>query len=344
MAEAGTPDGLSRREREVIEALSRPLRERGLEARPASNQAVAGEVFLSLDAVKGHLRTIYAKLGLEELPQNAKRAELARLAAAGELDALLAERAATQPGAPAAAPRSFLRQWTPTTVLAALALALLTALALARVVPGDRAPAGGTAVGPGTAPNQIITQPRHTRPLKRGSSALLGTSETVLPVSFSTEAGGGDAPSTTTTTTGLAPRVQRKAVPVVRHVEKALPKVPATPPVTVTVPAAAPKAVNCVVRVTRVKKRVGVWRRVPRRVKVRTPHRKVRIERVVYYTRKKVVTYDKRGRRHVAWVQVRHVRIVRHPYIVWRVHWKRRMVRVRNVVTRVQLVRHRTCS
>jgi hypothetical protein len=83
---------------------------------------------------------------------------------------------------------------------------------------------------------------------------------------------------------------------------------------------------------------------VPRRVKVRTPHRKVRIVRTVYYTRKRVVTYDRRGRRHVTWVPVRHVRITRQPYVVWRVRFKLRMVRVRRVVTRVQLVTHRTCT
>jgi hypothetical protein len=131
------------------------------------------------------------------------------------------------------------------------------------------------------------------------------------------------------------------------HVKKALPHVTPTVPAVTTVPATvtapAPRVVHCVSHVTRVTKRVVVWRRVPRRVKVRTPHRKVRILRTVYYTRKRVVTYDKRGRRHVTWVQVRHVRITRQPYIVWRVHFKRRMVRVRKVVTRVQLVTHRTC-
>ena len=48
-------------------------------ARPdqPTNQQVADEGFLSVDAVKMHLRTLFAKFELSQLPQNQKRAKLA---------------------------------------------------------------------------------------------------------------------------------------------------------------------------------------------------------------------------------------------------------------------------
>jgi hypothetical protein len=352
VAEARNPDQLSQRERDVIDALNRPLREDGPGAAPATNQKIAGEVFLSLDAVKGHLRTIYAKLGLDELPQNQKRTELARLAHSGELESLLAERAAAAEEAAAATAaaerRHGWRQLTPTMVLGGLALVLLAALAVARVVPGERAPADQAVVVPG-GPDRAVTVPRQEGTAKKGSVLLEG----MLPASFSTDVveEGGSGGGEETGTTEVVPPVEKKLKRAegrvkknVGEVKKAVPAVPAvTAPATVTAPAPK-KVVHCVNHVTRVTKRVVVWRKVPRRVKVRKAHRKVRIERTVYYTRKKVVTYDKKGRKHVTWVRVRHVRITRHPYIVYRVHYKRRMVRVRKVVTRVQLVNHRRCS
>jgi hypothetical protein len=350
VAEGRNPDELSRREREVIDALSRPLREGGPDAAPATNQKIAGEVFLSLDAVKGHLRTIYAKLGLEELPQNRKRAELARLAHAGELDGLLAARAEAAAQPPAQSRWSW--RLSPATVLAGLAFVLLAALAVARVVPGGSAPAGQTAVLPDTGGGgHVVTVPRPAQRAEKGGTTLLEGGTAILPASFAGEAVESDDPggaTTETTSTETAPPVERKLRHATGHVKKTLPPVkatvPAVPPPAATVTAPAPQTVHCVSHTTRVKKRVVVWRRVPRRVKVRTPHRKVRIVRTVYYTRKRVVTYDRRGRRHVTWVQVRHVRITRQPYVVWRVRFKRRMVRVRRVVTRVQLVTHRTCT
>jgi DNA-binding NarL/FixJ family response regulator len=63
-------------QRRVLIALCRPYRD-GSFATPATNQDVAAEVFLSVDAVKMHLRTLFAKFELGELPQNQKRAKLA---------------------------------------------------------------------------------------------------------------------------------------------------------------------------------------------------------------------------------------------------------------------------
>jgi predicted ArsR family transcriptional regulator len=67
-------------QRKVLIALCRPYRDGGSFATPASNQQIAGEVFLSVDAVKMHLRNLFAKFDLGELPQNQKRARLAECA------------------------------------------------------------------------------------------------------------------------------------------------------------------------------------------------------------------------------------------------------------------------
>ncbi len=67
-------------QRGVLIALCRPCRDGGSFATPASNQQIASEVFLSVDAVKMHLRNLFAKFDLGELPQNQKRARLAECA------------------------------------------------------------------------------------------------------------------------------------------------------------------------------------------------------------------------------------------------------------------------
>lgn len=67
-------------QRQVLIALCRPYRDGGSFASPATNQQIAAEVFLSVDAVKMHLRTLFTKFELGELPQNQKRASLAECA------------------------------------------------------------------------------------------------------------------------------------------------------------------------------------------------------------------------------------------------------------------------
>jgi pSer/pThr/pTyr-binding forkhead associated (FHA) protein len=67
---------LSATQRRVLLALCRPYRDGGAYARPATNRQIAGEVFLSVDAVKGHLRALFARFHLDELPQNEKRLRL----------------------------------------------------------------------------------------------------------------------------------------------------------------------------------------------------------------------------------------------------------------------------
>ena len=67
-------------QRKVLIALCRPYRDGASFATPASNQQIAGELFLSVDAVKMHLRNLFVKFDLGELPQNQKRARLAECA------------------------------------------------------------------------------------------------------------------------------------------------------------------------------------------------------------------------------------------------------------------------
>ena len=60
----------------VLDALCRPYKESEF-ATPATNQQIAEELFLSVDAVKAHLRALFGAFGLEDLPQNQKRSVLA---------------------------------------------------------------------------------------------------------------------------------------------------------------------------------------------------------------------------------------------------------------------------
>ncbi|MFI5008821.1 MAG: FHA domain-containing protein [Solirubrobacterales bacterium] len=66
---------LTAMQRKVLVALCRPI-SNSASATPATNRQIAGEVFLSVDAVKSHLRLLFKQFGLDELPQNEKRARL----------------------------------------------------------------------------------------------------------------------------------------------------------------------------------------------------------------------------------------------------------------------------
>jgi DNA-binding CsgD family transcriptional regulator len=73
------PATLSEAQRAVLRELCRPLAG-DARARPATNQEIAAALFLSLDAIKGHLRVLFAKFGVDALPQNEKRLRLAERA------------------------------------------------------------------------------------------------------------------------------------------------------------------------------------------------------------------------------------------------------------------------
>jgi hypothetical protein len=67
---------LSPTQRKVLVALCRPVSD-SAQATPATNRQIADEVFLSVDAVKAHLRVLFERFGFDSLPQNEKRARLA---------------------------------------------------------------------------------------------------------------------------------------------------------------------------------------------------------------------------------------------------------------------------
>ena len=88
-----TAPPLGETQRRVLVALCRPLgSERSFAATPASNRAIADELVITVGAVKANLRVLFSKFGVEDEPQNRKRAALAECALStgavlpGELD------------------------------------------------------------------------------------------------------------------------------------------------------------------------------------------------------------------------------------------------------------------
>jgi FHA domain len=77
---AVAPAALSETQRRVLVALCRPYRDGPSLVPPASNRRIAEELCLSVDAVKLHLRALFARFGVSELAQNQKRTKLAERA------------------------------------------------------------------------------------------------------------------------------------------------------------------------------------------------------------------------------------------------------------------------
>jgi pSer/pThr/pTyr-binding forkhead associated (FHA) protein len=74
---------LSEAQRRVLVALCRPYRDGSTYARPASNREIAEELVLSVAAVKTHLRALFQRFEVDDLPQNEKRVRLVQRALDG---------------------------------------------------------------------------------------------------------------------------------------------------------------------------------------------------------------------------------------------------------------------
>lgn len=74
------PTHLTPAQRAVVLALCRPYKDGQAYALPATNAQIAEELFLSVDAVKTHLRVLFHRLDIDHLPQNTKRVRLAEMA------------------------------------------------------------------------------------------------------------------------------------------------------------------------------------------------------------------------------------------------------------------------
>ncbi len=80
-AASNQPVRLTDAERRVLVALCRPLADDGVAGLvPATNREIADALHLSVDGVKTHVRSLFTKLGVGDLPQYRKRTELARVA------------------------------------------------------------------------------------------------------------------------------------------------------------------------------------------------------------------------------------------------------------------------
>jgi DNA-binding CsgD family transcriptional regulator len=70
---------LTEAQRRVLLALCRPFASAAVAA-PASNREIAAELSISVEAVRTQLRALFERFEIPDLPQNQKRAELARRA------------------------------------------------------------------------------------------------------------------------------------------------------------------------------------------------------------------------------------------------------------------------
>jgi len=78
VADSRTVPAMSPAQRRVLVALCRPFAAGRTFATPASNRAIAEELVVSSDTVKSHMRALFDAFGIGPMPQNEKRAALAR--------------------------------------------------------------------------------------------------------------------------------------------------------------------------------------------------------------------------------------------------------------------------
>ena len=67
---------VSEAQKRVLVALCRPFADGSPYATPATNQRIGDRLFLSVDAVKTHMRALFDKFDVGDVPQNQKRAKL----------------------------------------------------------------------------------------------------------------------------------------------------------------------------------------------------------------------------------------------------------------------------
>jgi hypothetical protein len=72
--------GVTESQRRVLVALCRPFKGGAADASPTTNPAIAAELFLSVGTVKTHMRALFTRFGIDELPQLEKRRRLVALA------------------------------------------------------------------------------------------------------------------------------------------------------------------------------------------------------------------------------------------------------------------------
>jgi hypothetical protein len=101
MADPSNEVRLTQTQLGVLSALCRPISAGGPYATPATDREIADQVFLSVDAVEGHLRTIHRKFGIDDLPGDERRARLVELAIAGGYAGGPAPSEGSPPGEPA---------------------------------------------------------------------------------------------------------------------------------------------------------------------------------------------------------------------------------------------------
>ena len=75
-----TSRDLSPDQRRVLQALCAPIVKNGGFGAPATNQQIADDLVLSVEAVKKRLRNLFQTFDVDDLPQNQKRAQLAERA------------------------------------------------------------------------------------------------------------------------------------------------------------------------------------------------------------------------------------------------------------------------
>jgi len=79
-ADAITPEQVTPMQMKVLRELCRPYKNGSSFDAPATNRQIADELQLSLEAVKAHMRGLFERFDVGDLPQNQKRARVVEMA------------------------------------------------------------------------------------------------------------------------------------------------------------------------------------------------------------------------------------------------------------------------